>query len=136
MIARRFGNRVHQVTPDFDARAMTEISFRRGNALEESAEEFLADRERVEEHRLVATASGEVQNEVEESMLRDLKAQLDALAKQLPEGDVLLVENETGNNYPKTHMKQRTLVVEGANRLHFQGEIDPPLIVGQYRRRS
>ena len=130
MIARRFGNRIYQVTPDFDARAMTEISFRRGSALEDNAEEFLAGRERIAEHRLVATASGEVQNEVEESMLRDLQAQLDALTGQLGKDEVLLVENETGNNYPKTHMKQRTLVVYGANRLHFEGEIDPPLIVG------
>jgi hypothetical protein len=136
MIARRFGSRIHQVTPNFDARAMTEISFQRGSALEESAEEFLAGRERVEEHRLAATASGVVQNEVEESMLRDLQAQLEALDDVSEEGDVLLVENEAGNNYPKTQMKQRTTVVAGANRLHFNGEIDPPLIVARYRRRA
>ena len=39
MILRRFGSRIHQVTPNFDARAMTEISFLRGAALEDSADE-------------------------------------------------------------------------------------------------
>ncbi|MGH7445576.1 MAG: hypothetical protein ACREKM_11890 [Longimicrobiales bacterium] len=136
MIVRRFGSRMHQVTPNFDARAMTEISFMRGNALEDGAEEWLDAHERVEEHRLTAQANGDVQNEAEESLLRDLEAQLTSLASQLGEGEVLMVENEAGTNYPKTRLRQKTLVVDGANRLHFDGEIDPPLIVGRYRRRT
>lgn len=136
MIARRFGSRIHQVTPNFDARAMTEISFLRGNALDDSAEEFLAGHERMEEHQLAATAQGEVQNDVEEAMLRDLQAQLEALADASQEGDVLLIENEPGKNYPKTHIRQRTLVIDGANRLQFDAEIDPPLLVARYRSRG
>ena len=57
MILRRFGSRIHEVTPNFDARAMTEVSFLRGSALEDSAEEWLEAHERVEEHRLAALFS-------------------------------------------------------------------------------
>src|SRR5690606_10557934 len=57
MILRRFGSRIHEVKPSFDARAMREISFLRGSALEESADEWLAAHERIGEHRLTATAS-------------------------------------------------------------------------------
>lgn len=136
MILRRFGSRIHEVTPNFDARAMTEVSFLRGSALEDSAEEWLAAHERVEEHRLAATAEGDVQNEAEESLLEQLETQLRALADALQPGEALLVENEPGNNYPKTRMRQKTVVVDGANRLHFDAEVDPPLIVGRYRRRG
>ncbi|MHB1168316.1 MAG: hypothetical protein ACYC28_03445 [Longimicrobiales bacterium] len=135
MILRRFGSRIHEVTPNFDARAMTEVSFLRGSALEDSADEWLEAHERVEEHRLSATAEGDVQNEAEESLLEQLEAQLRALADALQPGEALLVENEPGNNYPKTRMRQKTVVVDGANRLHFDAEVDPPLIVGRYRRR-
>jgi hypothetical protein len=127
---------VHQVTPNFDARAMTEISFMRGSALEDEAEDWLARHERVEEHRLTATAEGDVQNEAEESLLRALEEQLTQLAARLGPGEALLIENEAGTNYPKTRLRQRTLVVDGANRLRFDGEIDPPLIVGRYRPRG
>lgn len=136
MILRRFGNRIHEVTPNFDARAMTEISFLRGGALEDGAEEWLAAHERVGEHRLSATAAGDVQNEAEEALLEQLEQQLKALLAGLAPGEALLVENEPGTNYPKTRMRQKTLVVDGANRLHFDAEIDPPLIVGKYRRRG
>lgn len=136
MILRRFGNRIHEVTPNFDARAMTEISFLRGGALEDGAEEWLAAHERVGEHRLTATAAGDVQNEAEEALLVQLEQQLKDLLAGLAPGEALLVENEPGTNYPKTHMRQKTLVVDGANRLHFDAEVDPPLIVGKYRRRG
>ncbi len=136
MILRRFGSRMHKVTPNFDARAMTEISFMRGGALDDGAEEWLGAHERVEEHQLTATADGDVQNEAEEALLRQLETQLSELAGQLGEGEALVVENEAGNNYPKTRLRQRTLVVDGVNRLHFDAEVDPPLIVGRYRRRT
>ncbi len=136
MILRRFGSRIHQVTPNFDARAMTEISFLRGAALEDSADEWVDAHERVDEHRLTATADGDVQNEAEEALLERLEAQLNELAGALQPGEALLVENEPGNNYPKTRMRQKTIVVDGVNRLHFDAEIDPPLIVGRYRRRG
>ena len=136
MLLRRFGNRMHQVTPHFDARAMTEISFMRGSALDDGAEEWLEAHERIDEHLLTAQAAGDVQNEAEEALLQQLSSQLDQLMAQLGDGEVLLVENEAGNNYPKTRLRQKTLVVDGSNRLHFDAEIDPPLIVGRYRRRG
>ncbi|HEU5209247.1 MAG TPA: hypothetical protein VFU06_07545 [Longimicrobiales bacterium] len=136
MILRRFGSRLHEVKPNFDARAMTEISFLRGSALEDSADEWLEAHERVGEHRLAATAAGDVQNEAEESLLAQLESQLQELAGSLQPNEALLVENEPGNNYPKTRLRQKTVVVDGANRLHFDAEVDPPLIIGHYRRRS
>lgn len=136
MILRRFGSRLHEVKPNFDARAMTEISFLRGSALEDSADEWLEAHERVGEHRLAATAAGDAQSEAEESLLAQLESQLQALAGGLQPNEALLVENEPGNNYPKTRLRQKTVVVDGANRLHFDAEVDPPLIIGHYRRRS
>ena len=136
MILKRFGNRMHQVTPNFDARAMTEISFLRGEALEESADDFLAAHEKTGEHSLIANASGTVQGDVEAQVLNDLQQQLARIEGELPAGSVLLVESEAGNDYPKTRGRQATKVIEGENRFHFDYDIDPPLRVGVYRRRA
>ena len=62
-----------------------------------------------------------------ESRLRD---RLGALG----EGEVLLVESEQGNDYPKTRDEKKTVAVEGENRLHFTWRVEPPLRVGVYRK--
>src|SRR5690606_25336849 len=136
MILRRFGSRIHEVKPNFDARAMTEISFLRGSALEDSADEWLAAHERIGEHRLTATAAGDVQNEAEEALLEQLESQFTTRAGRLQHGDGLLHEIEPGNKYPMTRVRQKARFVFGANRIHFDAEIDLPLILGQYRRQS
>ena len=39
-------------------------------------------------------------------------------------------------DFAKTRGVQTTKVVQGANRLHFQYTVDPPLKVGIYQRKS
>ena len=69
------------------------------------------------------------------TMLDDLRAQLSAVHGNLGEGHVLLIESETGKDYPKTKTRQKNVVVEGKNRLYFYSSMDPPLRVGIYRAR-
>ena len=134
MILRRMGTRLQSVTPDFDARAMTEISFRPDGALTLQADEF-ADEYRLEETReLTATSEGDVKNEVEQAALDDLRAQLAELEKSA--GDALcVIESQAGVDYPKTTDRTDNLVVAGENRLFFKYRIEPPLRIGVYRKR-
>ena len=81
MIAKRYGSKLHSVTPNFDARAMNEIGFRRDNEWSEDADEFFSAYEKVETHDLTAAAEGEVQGEAEERLLESLQAQLDAVGQ-------------------------------------------------------
>ena len=132
MILKRYGNRVQSVRPNFDAHAMTEVGFMRDNETVLSAEEFEAGYEKVGERELTASAEGHVQSEAEHAVLKSLETQLLAL-----EGEgVLVVENEQGQDMPKTRHTQRVLVEQGENRLHFAFEIAPSLRVGIYRKRG
>jgi hypothetical protein len=136
MIVRRYGNTVLNVTPNFDARAMNEVGFLRDGSWSLPTSEFEASYERGEEHALTAQAEGDVQDEVEETMLEDLRRQLDAVEAGLAEGEVLRIESEQGRDYPKTRGNQTTLVVGVENRLRFTYEIEPPLRVAVWRPKS
>ncbi|MCI0433665.1 MAG: hypothetical protein L0271_08445 [Gemmatimonadetes bacterium] len=129
MIVRRYGQRIQSVTPNFNASAMTEIGFVRGNELSVPVEEFESTYRRVDERRLTAEAKGEVQGEVEEAVLIALREQLEAL-EAAAGGSVLLVENEPGVDLPKTRGRQNTIVRDGENRFVFEYTIDPPLRIG------
>lgn len=133
MILRRYGTTVQSVDPNFDARAMTEIGFRRNGQLSISAEEFEARYEKVDERALTAESEGDVKDEAERALLDDLLAQLRALEEEVGEDHVLVVESEQGVDYPKTRDKTKTLVVGYENRLHFTWRVDPPLRMGVYR---
>jgi hypothetical protein len=134
MILKRYGARMHSVRPNFDARAMTEIGFRRDNEAELAVEDFDARYSRVTEHALTAHADGDVQGTVEELVLASLATQLDALERGAAANEVLVIENVTGQDHAKTVGRQNTIVVGYENRLHFHYDIDPPLRVGVYRR--
>jgi hypothetical protein len=54
----------------------------------------------------------------------------------LDEGEVLVVENQEGEDYPKTRDTKKNVVVDGENRLYFYWRIDPPLRLGVYRTRG
>lgn len=136
MIVRRYGVTMQRVTPNFDANAMNEIGFLRDGGWSRAAKEFEADYERGAVHELTARAHGDVQGAVEEAVLRDLEEQLEGLAAKLAAGEVLLVENQPGQDQAKTRGAQTTLVVEGENRLRFEYVIDPPLRVSIWRPRS
>src|SRR5690606_29404305 len=134
VIAKRYGSKVQSVRPNFDARAMNEIGFRRDNEWSEGTDEFFEGWEKVETHELTAAAEGEVQGEAEERLLQSLEQQL--LAVEKAAGDaVLLIENDQGVDYPKTRHTQTNQVVGHENRLYFRFTVEPPLRMAVYRRR-
>lgn len=135
MILRRYGNRVQSVRPNFDGLAITEIGFQRDHELSLDADEFAARYERVGSHELTATAEGDVQREVEDAMLAELRGQLETIESGLDADIVLLVEN-AGTDAAKPRGRQTTHVVADENRYHFAYSVDPPLRVGVYRRRG
>ncbi|HEX6694506.1 MAG TPA: hypothetical protein VF035_07425 [Longimicrobiales bacterium] len=133
MIAKRYGKSVQSVNPEFDAVAMNEIGFRRDQAWSIETETFQATYERVGEHLLTGNTEGDTQQEVESALLAALLADLRAVEADAADGDVLLVENESGVDYPRLHSTQRTVVVGFENRLHFTYTVDPPIRIGVYR---
>lgn len=136
MILRRYGKTVQSVEPNFNARAMNEIGFLKSDAFSMPADEFESSYERVAEHALTAHAEGDVQNDAEEGVLQQLRAQIDQLLASLSNGNVLVVESEMGKDYPKMRERVTNVVVESENRLHFTRTIDPPLRIGIYTQRK
>ena len=136
MIVRRYGATIQQVSPNFDAHAMNEVGFLRGGGFSVARDEFEATWDRGQAHELTAEAAGDVQNQVEEAVLRTLRDELASLEASLADGEVLLVESEPGKDQPKTRSTQSTQVVGTENRLHFTYAIDPPLRVAVWRRRA
>lgn len=136
MIVRRYGATVQEVVPNFDARAMTEVGFLRQSGFSMPRSEFEQAYERGEAHELSADAAGDVQGDVEEAVLTELREKLAALEAGLRDGEVLLIENEPGVDQPKTRGTQATQVVGVENRLHFTYTIDPPLKVAVWRPRG
>ena len=136
MIFRKYGSTLHSVEPNFDARAMNEVGFRKNGERELAWEEFQQTYERAAGHELTAEAGGAVQNEAEEGVLRQIRAKLDEIVAGLSAGAVVLVESEQGKDYPKMREKVSNVVVGNENRLHFDRTIDPPLRVAVYTPRK
>lgn len=133
MIAKRYGKGVHSVEPDFNAVAMNEITFRRDQAWSMDWEEFESKYERGREENVTANGEGDVQSDVETTLLQKLLTDLRGLEAAAGADEVLLIENESGKDYPRLHSTQRTIVVGFENRLHFTYEVDPPIRVGVYK---
>lgn len=137
MLARRYGNKVRSVVPNFDPRAMNEIGFRRTDEWSLPIEEFESNYELVGERSLIAHSEGDVKLEAEAALLEDLLVQIDEVEEGLEEGMVLLVESEPGRDYPRLRDETTVRVVGGIeNRLHFNWWVDPPLRLGLYRERD
>ena len=136
MIAKRYGKSVQSVNPEFDAVAMNEIGFRRDQAWSIETETFLATYDRIGEHLLTGSTEGDTQSDVESSLLASLLSDLRAAEAGAVGGDVLLVENDSGVDYPRLHSTQRTVVAGFENRLHFTYTVDPPIRIGVYRPKS
>jgi hypothetical protein len=134
MLLRRLGSTFHSVTPTFDSRALSEISFRKNGTYSVPAEEFEQLYRKVSEEAIGGEAEGSVQSAVEDELLRRLEADVADRLSRLPDDEVLVVENEQGVDYPKVRDKKRGTIVQGENRLHFEWRIDPPLRLGHYRR--
>lgn len=133
MILRRYGAHLHSVTPDFDPRALTEITFRRDRNTSFPVEDFGRDYEKVEEVELTARTRGNVQSEAEQEVLDQLEARIQEAISALEEGEVLVLENEQGVDFPRLRDRKEDEVVEGENRLRFHWRVDPPLRLGRYR---
>lgn len=134
MLLRRYGSTVQSVETNFDARALNEIGFRRDQRWSLPWQEFETGYARLSGEEITAESEGWVQDEAEQELLRVLEARLREKLEGLGEGEVLLVESEQGNDYPKTRDDKKTVAVEGENRLHFTWKVEPPLRVGIYRK--
>lgn len=136
MLFRRYGSSVHRVEPNFDANAMTEIAFRRDRSDSFPASELAEEYEKMREVALGGQTEGRVQTEAETELLERLRGQITALAEGLEQGEILLVENEQGVDYPKVRDRKQGIIEDGENRLFFHWRVDPPLRIGVYRRRA
>jgi hypothetical protein len=135
MLLRRYGSTVQSVEPDFRPHALNEISFRRDREHSFTAGEFEGRWEHAADIVLDAEAEGDVHNQVEEEILESLMARLREALEGLDAGEVLLVENESGVDWPRTRQETSTVLKGVENRLHFKVHLDPPLRLGRYRER-
>jgi hypothetical protein len=72
----------------------------------------------------------------EQSTLAQLLERVEALRGGLGEGHYLVIENESGKDYPKLREKVTNIIVNNENRLYFHRSIDPPLRLGVYAPRK
>lgn len=135
MLLRRYGTTLQSVEPNFDARAMTEIGFRRTGELTIPATEFEEQYDRVRGVELTAVGEGYVQGEAETSMLESLEEQLRQVLGELADDEVMVVESQAGQDYPKTRERVTTQVVQGQNKLYFEWTVEPPLRLGVFRKK-
>ncbi len=135
MIFKPYGTTFQSVDLHFDSKALNEVGFRRNRVMAVPADEFERDYEKVGVHELDAEAEGSVQDETEQVLLDRIEAKVTALLDGLTEGQVLVVENSDGHDYPKTRQSTSNVIVQGENRLHFKYTISPALRVAVYRRR-
>ena len=136
MIFRRYGSSYHSVDTNFDSLALNEIAFRRNREESIGVDELESQFETVATHDLEAEAEGDVQDHTEQELLRRLEAKLTALRDEAGDLGVVVVENEQGNDWPKTRQKTSNVIVEGENRLHFHYSVAPPLRVTVRRRKG
>ncbi|TVP55962.1 MAG: hypothetical protein EA351_09095 [Gemmatimonadales bacterium] len=136
MLLKRSGSTTHTVVTDFKAEALNEISFARDGAFSLPTERFGELYTRIREEALTALADGPVQKDAEEALLEELDDQIEGLRGRLGEGEILLIENDTGVDWPKTRERRQDVIREGENRFHFHWRVDPPLRLGVYRREA
>ena len=134
MLFRRLGDLVYSVEPHFDSRAINEISFRRDRVESCTVHEFEERYEKVSVSVVGGETEGAVQSEAEAELIRAVDFEVRELLTSLREGEVLLVENQQGVDYPKLKHRKEGIIVEGENRFHFHWRVDPQLRLGLYKR--
>lgn len=134
MILRRYGSSMQSVELNFDSKALNEIGFRRDHAFSIPVEEFEQSYRRLDGKELAPKDEGWVQDETEQVLLDHLEREIRAMLDTLEEGDVLVVENTQGVDYPKTRHSTRVVVEGHENRLFFSAWVDPALKVARFRR--
>jgi hypothetical protein len=136
LIFKRYGTAFHSVEKNFDSLALNEVAFRRDRAESVSVDDMESDYDTVVSHDLVAEAEGDVQDHTEQQLLDQLAARLDELAAGLGTGELLVVENDQGTDWPKTRQRTSNVIVEGENRLRFHYTVAPALRVTVRRRKG
>ena len=136
VIYRRYGTAYQSVDMHFEAKALNEVGFRRNREHTIPADEFDAAFDHLETVELSAEAEGPVQTETEQLLLDRLQQQVEAILARLAEGGVLVIENESGHDYPKMRQAIKNVMVEGENRLRFEYTMAPPLRAALYAPRS
>jgi hypothetical protein len=134
MILKRYGNSFQSVVPNFNPRALTEIAFRRDHAFSIPTGEFEEAYEKVDEHSVTAETEGDVHDEAEQALMKALEQKVAAAETGLDEGEVLVLESQEGEDYPKTRDRKKKVIEEGENRLYFYWWVEPPLRLGVYRK--
>ena len=133
MIFRQYGASFQSIELNFDSKALSEVGFRRNHQMSIGVDGFGSEYKLVETHEIVAEAEGDVQDQTEQQLLDKLEGAVAVLVSDLGEGEVLVIENEQGRDYPKTKQQTSNVIVDGENRLHFFYTIAPPLRIGRYR---
>ena len=133
MILRRYGTSYQSVDLNFDSKALNEIGFRRNHEHSIAVEDFDGSYALGVTHEVQAEAEGDVQDHTEQHLLDRLQEQIEALIRELGDGEVLVVKNGQGHDYPKTRQQTANVIVEGENRLHFTYTIAPLLRIAVYR---
>jgi hypothetical protein len=134
MLVRRYGSTIQTVEPNFDAKAMTEIGFRRIDGFHMPVDDFEKEYQRIGEYLISGKSDAATQKDAEESLLAELLQQIGVLQRGLADGDVLLFENEPGKDFPRLHEQQKGVLVDGQNKIHFFWHVDPPIRLGHRRR--
>ena len=133
MIFRRYGKTYHSIELNFDSKALNEIGFRKDQNESIPAEELEAF-EKKTTHELIAEAEGSVQDATEQLLLERLAEQLRAIDRNLAAGEIVVVDNDQGTDWPKTKQKTTNVIVGGENKLHFHYTLGPPLRATVWRR--
>ena len=130
MIIRRYGNRFHSVSMDFDPAAMTEVGFRKDGERDWNADEFLAVYQLVREEEIIAESSDPVQEKAEREMLESLAAKFNEIHDALEEDQFLGIESKTGVDYPRTRYDRPT-----TGDREFTYTLDRPLRLGVWEKK-
>jgi hypothetical protein len=136
MILKQYGTSYHSVETNFDSRALTEVGFRRDRVLSVTVDDFKARYQKVTEKTFAPEAEGDVHDQAEQDLLTALEAGVADAVAALGESEVLVLENQEGEDYPKTRDTKKKVVVDGENRLYFYWRVDPPLRLGVYRAKG
>lgn len=135
MILKQYGTSYHSVEMNFNSRALTEVGFRRDRVFSVPVEDFEATYEKVMEKAFAPETEGDVHDQVEQDLLTALEASVEGAVADLGDGEILVFENQEGEDYPKTRDTKKKVVVDGENRLYFYWRVDPPLRLGVYRKK-
>lgn len=132
MIFKRYGTSYQSVDTNFDAKAMSEIGFRRNREREIPVDDLESGFVKTDTVEVATAAEGDVQTEAEQLMLDRLEERVAEIVGELLEGGILVVENESGHDHPKPRQDIKNVIVEGENRLFFHYTMSPPLRIGVY----